>query len=177
MMLENLRHDIRVAWRGLSQATAFSAAAILTLGLGIAGPTVMFTLIQGVLLRPLPVRDQGQLVIAWKELRASGFAHYPFGDAEIEAVGDASKLLEIVAGVDANGVGREVISEDGGAGRNATRIHPCSSFVRGRRSRQRAASADRADGRRRARAAHRERERGQSAVDAQRRATSGARGP
>ena len=112
-MLENLRHDIRVAWRGLSRSKAFSAAAILTLGLGIAGTTVMFTLIQGVLLRPLPVRDQGRLVIAWKELRASGFAHYPFGDAEIEAVGDASKLLEIVAGVDANGVGREVISEDG----------------------------------------------------------------
>jgi putative ABC transport system permease protein len=113
MMLENLRHDIRAAWRGLSRAKAFSAAAILTLGLGIAGTTVMFTLIQGVLLRPLPVRDQGRLVIAWKELRASGFAHYPFGDAEIEAVGDASQLLEIVAGVDANGVGREVISEDG----------------------------------------------------------------
>jgi putative ABC transport system permease protein len=113
MILENLQHDIRLAWRGLYRAKAFSGAAILTLGLGIAGTTVMFTLIQGVLLRPLPVREQAQLIVAWKELRSSGFAHYPFGDVEIEAVGEASQLLEMVAGVDANGVGPEVISEDG----------------------------------------------------------------
>ena len=113
MILENLQHDIRLAWRGLYRAKAFSGAAILTLGLGIAGTTVMFTLIQGVLLRPLPVREQAQLILAWKELRSSGFAHYPFGDVEIEAVGEASQLLEMVAGVDANGVGPEVISEDG----------------------------------------------------------------
>ena len=88
-------------------------AAILTLGLGIAGTTVMFALIEGVLLRPLPVREQDRLLVAWKELRSSGFTHHPFGDAEIEAVGTASQLLVTVAGVDANGVGREVISENG----------------------------------------------------------------
>ncbi len=113
MILENLQHDARLACRGLWRSKAFSGAAILTLGLGIAGTTVMFTLIQGVLLRPLPVREQERLIVAWKELRSSGFAHYPFGDAEIEAVGHASQLLEMVAGVDANGVGPEVISEDG----------------------------------------------------------------
>jgi putative ABC transport system permease protein len=113
MILESLHHDVRLAWRGLCRAKSFSAAAILTLGLGIAGTTVMFTLIQGVLLRSLPVREQDRLIIAWKELRSSGFAHYPFGDAEIEAVGEASQLVETVAGVDANGVGREVFIEDG----------------------------------------------------------------
>jgi predicted permease len=112
-MLENIQHDVRLAWRGLRRARAFSAAAILTLGLGIAGTTVMFALIQGVLLRPLPVREQDRLLVVWKELRSSGFTHYPFGDAEIEAVGETSQLLLKVAGVDANGVGREVISESG----------------------------------------------------------------
>jgi putative ABC transport system permease protein len=115
MILDNLRHDFELTWRGLRRAKAFSAAAILTLGLGIAGTTVMFTLIQGVLLRPLPVREQDRLIVAWKELRSSGFTHHHFGDAAIDAVGRASQLLEHVAGVDANGVGHGVIS-DGASG-------------------------------------------------------------
>ena len=69
--LDHLRCDLRLAWRGLTRAKAFSAAAIVTLALGIAGTTVMFTLVRGVLLRPLPVRDQEQLIVAWKELRSS----------------------------------------------------------------------------------------------------------
>ncbi len=120
MILEGLQHDTRLAWRGLWRAKADSGAVILILGLGIAGTTVMFTLIQGVLLRPLPVREQNRLIVAWKELRSSGIAHYPFGNVEIETVGEASQLLETVAGVDANGVGPEVISEDG-----------ASSYVKG----------------------------------------------
>ena len=115
MNIESLLQDIGLAWRGLRRARSFSVAAILTLSLGIAGTTVMFTLIQGVLLRPLPVREQERLIVAWKELRSSGFTHHPFGDAEIDAVGRASQLLEQVAGVDANGVGRGVIS-DGASG-------------------------------------------------------------
>jgi putative ABC transport system permease protein len=115
MNLESVRHDIGLAWRGLRRAKLFSVAAILTLGLGIAGTTVMFTLIQGVLLRPLPVREQGRLIVAWKELRSSGFTHHHFGDAAIDAVGRASQLLEQVAGVDANGVGHGVVS-DGASG-------------------------------------------------------------
>jgi putative ABC transport system permease protein len=112
-MLQTILQDVRLAWRGLRRARAFSAAAILTLGLGIAGTTVMFALIQGVLLRPLPVREQDRLLVAWKELRSSGFTHHPFGDAAIKAVGEASRLLVKVAGVDSNGVGREVLTENG----------------------------------------------------------------
>ena len=113
MILESLTQDHFLAWRGLWRAKAFSAAAIFTLALGIAGTTVIFTLIQGVLLRPLPVRDQDRLIVAWKELRSSGYAHYPFGDAAIEAAGDASRLLESVAGVTSNGASRWVVVENG----------------------------------------------------------------
>ena len=113
MILEGLRQDHQLAWRGLWRAKAFSVAAIVTMALGIAGTTVIFTLIQGVLLRPLPVRDQDRLIVSWKELRASGYAHYPFGDAAIEAAGDASRLLESVAGVTSNGAYRWVVVENG----------------------------------------------------------------
>jgi len=113
MTLQDLYCDARLAWKALWRAKRFSAAAILTLAIGIAGTTVMFALIEGVLLRPLPVRNQERLIVAWKELRASGFSHHPFGDREIEAVGRTTRLLEEVAGFDANGVGREVVTEDG----------------------------------------------------------------
>ncbi len=75
----------------------------------------MFTLVQGVLLRPLPVREQHRLVVAWKTLPSSGFAHHPFGDVAIERVAQASRLFDRVAGVDANDVGRDLVIEDGQA--------------------------------------------------------------
>jgi putative ABC transport system permease protein len=111
-MRENLTDEIRFACRALWRTKAFTAAAVLTLAIGIAGATVMLALVQGVLLRPLPVSDQDRLVIVWKELRSSGYAHYPFGDAEIEAVGKASRLLESVAGVTMHGVSRWVAIDD-----------------------------------------------------------------
>jgi putative ABC transport system permease protein len=106
-------HDIRLALRSLWRVKAFSAAAAVTLAIGICGTTVMFALIEGVLLRPLPVREQDRLIIAWKEVRTSGSAQYPFGDREIESVAQASQLIERAAGLTRNGAGRIVISDPG----------------------------------------------------------------
>ena len=110
---ETLQQDLRYACRMLWHAKAFTGAAVLTLALGIAGTTVMFALIQGVLLRPLPVDDQDRLIISWKEARAAGSARYPFGNTEIEAVAEASHLLASAAGVTRNGVGRTVVTANG----------------------------------------------------------------
>lgn len=112
-MLDGLMHDLRLAWRGLVRARAFSVAAVLTLAIGIAGTTLMFTLLQGVLLRPLPVRDQASLIVAWKEIPSSAFTQYPFGDTEIDRVSEASRLLADAAGVTRHGAGRAVTTEDG----------------------------------------------------------------
>jgi hypothetical protein len=113
MHIESLSQDLGFACRGLWRAKTFTGAAVLTLALGIGGTTVMFALVRGVLLRPLPVRDQDRLLIAWKELPSFGSANYPFGNTEIESVGKASRLLEQVAGVDRNGVGRSVVIDGG----------------------------------------------------------------
>ena len=113
MILDSLYQDLRLACRGLRRAKAFTVAAVLTLALGIAGTTVMFALIQGVLLRPLPVLEQDRLLVAWKEVRTSGSAHYPFGSTEIESVAEASQLLETAAGVGRHGAGRSVVVENG----------------------------------------------------------------
>lgn len=110
---ETLHHDVRYACRLLRHAKAFTGAAVLTLALGIAGTTVMFALIHGVLLRPLPVDDQDRLIVSWREARIAGSARYPFGNTEIEAVVEASQLLVSAAGVTRNGAGRTVLTENG----------------------------------------------------------------
>jgi putative ABC transport system permease protein len=94
------------------KSPGFTLLTGLILTVGMAGTIIMAALIQGVLLRPLPVGQQDRLIVAWKELRSSGYAHYPFGDVEIEAVAKASRLFESVSGVGSNGVSREAVVDD-----------------------------------------------------------------
>jgi putative ABC transport system permease protein len=115
MVLDHWRQDLLLAGRGLRRAKGFTGAAVLTLALGITATTVMFALVQGVLLRPLPVRDQDSVLVAWKELPASGFDHYPFREPELDVVRANSRLLESVAGFDYNGAYPFLAVENGSA--------------------------------------------------------------
>jgi putative ABC transport system permease protein len=99
MIFEPWRHDLRLAWGALRRARAFTVAAVVTLAVGIGGTTVMFTLIQGVLLRPLPVREQDRLVVAWNEIPSTGAAHWPVRSALVDVTGKESRALESVAGI------------------------------------------------------------------------------
>src|SRR3954454_17235402 len=98
-MLDALNQELAPACRSLCGAKTFTETAALTLALGIAGTTVMFALIEGVLLRPLPVREQERLLVAWMELRSTGLSHWPFQTRDIEVIRESSQLLEHVAGV------------------------------------------------------------------------------
>jgi predicted permease len=60
--LDDLRRDLRLAWRSLARNRGFTLAAVLTLALGIGANTAIFSLIHTMLLRPLPVRQPEQLV-------------------------------------------------------------------------------------------------------------------
>jgi len=62
---ETLLRDVRFGLRILKKSPAFTAAAVITLALGIGANTALFTLVRGILLRPLPVRAANRLVVIW----------------------------------------------------------------------------------------------------------------
>jgi putative ABC transport system permease protein len=99
MFFEQCWQDLRLSWVGLRRARAFTCAVVLTLAVGIGGSTAMFALIQGVLLRPLPVPKQDRLIFAWKALPSAGSAHWPFRAPDIDVIRRESRVLESVAGV------------------------------------------------------------------------------
>jgi predicted permease len=60
--VEDLAQDVRFAIRTLRQRPGFSAVALLSLALGTGATTVMFSLVDGVMLKPLAYRDPGRLL-------------------------------------------------------------------------------------------------------------------
>jgi predicted permease len=61
-LMENLRQDLAFTLRSLTRNPAFSLAALLTIALGIGATTSIFSVVNGILLRPLPYSDQDRLV-------------------------------------------------------------------------------------------------------------------
>ncbi|HWK11023.1 MAG TPA: ABC transporter permease [Vicinamibacterales bacterium] len=65
MWWQILANDARYAFRMFRRDPMFAALAVVALGLGIGANTAIFTLVDGVLLRPLPYADQDRLVMIW----------------------------------------------------------------------------------------------------------------
>jgi predicted permease len=93
--LDALRSDLRQAARRLRRDLAFTAAALVTLALGIGATAVVFSLVRGVLLRPLPYPDPAALVRVFESsarfprfpVSPLNFLDYAAGTRTLEALG------------------------------------------------------------------------------------------
>jgi len=70
-------NDLRFAFRQLTKSPGFTAVAILTVALGIGACTAVFSLVNALLIRPLPYHAPQELVLLWQKFSAQGLDQIP----------------------------------------------------------------------------------------------------
>jgi putative ABC transport system permease protein len=112
-LLDELRQDLRFAFRQLKASPAFTLVATLTLALGIGANSAIFALVDATLLRPLPFGDPDRLVSIWENTATGGRSYVsPLNMVDFNSRG---RSFEAIAGF-APGVGGMVMAgADGNA--------------------------------------------------------------
>ncbi|MGB2642807.1 MAG: ABC transporter permease [Candidatus Acidiferrum sp.] len=92
--------DLIFAGRTLRKSPVFSIAAALTIALGVGASTAIFSVMNAVLLRPLPYKDPDRLVIACSDMRNRNVRDFPFSNTDYIDMRDGTKnVFDDMAGV------------------------------------------------------------------------------
>jgi len=96
-VFHGLPQDLRHATRGLARRPGFTTAAVLTLGVGLAGATTVFAVADAVLFRPLPYPDSHELVMPWRVIEAADIQRGPFSYPDFVDLRAATPSLDGMA--------------------------------------------------------------------------------
>src|SRR6185437_2173182 len=102
-LLETLLQDLRFGARMLRKNPGFAAIAVLTLALGIGANTAVFSVVDTVLLRPLPYRDPQQLVLVTESMPLQQGTEMGTAAAEYLDYRDRNRSFSQVAGYESDG--------------------------------------------------------------------------
>ncbi len=95
--MDSIARDLRNALRSLGRSPGFLAIAVLTLALGIGATTAIFTVVDAVLLRPLPYPAPERIVALYERSARGG--EMDFSDPDFEDVRDRARTLQYAAQV------------------------------------------------------------------------------
>src|SRR5436190_7906107 len=98
--MESLLQDVRYGVRTLRKSPAFTAVALIVLAVGIGANTAMFSVLNAVLLRPLPYRDSARLIMIWQSFPAMGGGWARVGETTLDYLDyrNRTRVFESVAG-------------------------------------------------------------------------------
>jgi putative ABC transport system permease protein len=99
--LEAFGQDIRFALRMLRKSPGFTIVAVLTLALGIGANTAIFSVVDAVLLEPLPYPNAKRLSMIYLQDRALGLDHGGYGEADFLALRRQQQTFQSVAALSA----------------------------------------------------------------------------
>jgi putative ABC transport system permease protein len=89
--------DVRYALRTLRRAPGFALVALVTLALGIGATTAIFSAVNAILLKPLPYRDAGRLVLIWNRMVNTNFPHAPVAAPDVVDFRTQASSFESIA--------------------------------------------------------------------------------
>ena len=92
-----MTQELKYAVRGLTRAPFYSAVIVVTLALAIGATTTIYSVVNGVLLRPLPFPDQHRLVMLWQRAPGVGVTEDWFSAAQYFDIRESTASLEHVA--------------------------------------------------------------------------------
>ena len=118
-VIETVLQDVRYALRMLRNSPGFAAVAILTLALGIGANTAIFSVIDSVLLRPLPYKDPAGLVMVWENNSQHPNPHNTVSPPDFldwqsrnSAFAEMAAIFDQHANLTGNGLPQEVVLQD-----------------------------------------------------------------
>jgi putative ABC transport system permease protein len=96
--METLLQDVRYGLRMLRKSPGFTAVALVVLTIGIGANVAIFSVVNTVLLRPLPYRDPGRLVMLWESLPDIGYGQVGTASGEYLDYRDRNRVFSGIAG-------------------------------------------------------------------------------